>query len=176
MRFALLVVLFLSGTGLSAGPLEREMALAKQTLSDLQARSIRENREYCGLIGRDPQGRLVVTEAVRGTRARCRYPDPPPGTVLVASYHTHGAFLSNYDNEVPSALDVSIEMMDGTRGYVATPGGRFWMIEGRTGIAHLICDVKCLPWDPGYRSWIAGQVASRYSFNDLVRRQERQER
>ena len=31
MRFALLVVLFLSGTGLSAGPLEREMALAKQT-------------------------------------------------------------------------------------------------------------------------------------------------
>ena len=95
MRLVLLLVLFLSGTGLSAGPIEQEMALAKDTLRALQAQSIQNNREYCGLIGRDPQGRLVVTEAVRGNRARCRYPDPPPGTVLVASYHTHGAFLRN---------------------------------------------------------------------------------
>lgn len=172
MRLALLFVLFFSGTGLSAGPLEQEMALARQVLTDLQEQSIRDNREYCGLIGRDPQGRLVATEAVRGSRARCRYPDPPPGTVLVASYHTHGAFLSDYDNEVPSAIDVRTEMMSGTRGYVSTPGGRFWLIDGRAGTARLICDAKCLPWDPRYRAWIAGTVKSRYSIYDLVRRQE----
>lgn len=172
MRLALYLALFLSGTGLSAGPLEQEMALAKQILTELQEQSIRDNREYCGLIGRDLQGRLVVTEAVRGSRARCRYPDPPSGTVLVASYHTHGAFLSDYDNEVPSAIDVQTEMMSGTRGYIATPGGRFWMIDGPTGTARLICDAKCLPWDPRYRSWIAGTVKSRYSYYDLVRRQE----
>ena len=173
MRFVLLLVLILSGTSLPAGSLDQEMALAKETLRALQAQSIQNNREYCGLIGRDPQGRLVVTEAVRGNRARCRYPDPPPGTVLVASFHTHGAFLRNYDNEVPSVLDVMAEIVGGTRGYVSTPGGRFWMIDGRTGIARLICDAKCLPWDPRYQPGIGGAVAGKYSIDDLRLRQAR---
>ena len=83
-----------------------EENLAKQTLRALQARSVNGNREYCGVIGRDGAGRLVVSRVARGTRARCRYPQQPAGTRLVATFHTHGAFLERFDNEVPSVLDV----------------------------------------------------------------------
>lgn len=173
MRLILVFVLLFCGAAVTAGPVKDEEALAREILRSLQEASIRSNREFCGLIARDAQGRLVATEGVRGNRARCRYPDPPPGTVVVASFHTHGAFLRNYDNEVPSVLDVMSEVASRTRGYISTPGGRFWVIDGRTGVSRLLCDARCLPWDPRYQPGIGGAVASKYSLDDLRRRQTR---
>lgn len=150
-----------------------EQKLAKQTLRALQEQSIRGNREFCGVIGEDAGGRLIVSEANRGTRARCRYPNVPVGTNLVATYHTHGAFLERYDNEVPSVLDVLADMSTGTNGYISTPGGRFWFVNGRTGEVRLLCGPKCLPWDPRYVPGLAGPVAGKYTLDQLKRRQTR---
>lgn len=173
IRLALLICLTM-GLALPANAQSRaEQDLAKQTLRALQERSVKGNREYCGVIGRDAAGRLVVSEAVRGNRARCRYPNSPPGTTVVATVHTHGAFLKNYDNEVPSVLDVLADMYAGTNGYVSTPGGRFWYVNGRTGVIELICGPKCLPWDPRYVPGLAGPVAGKYTLEQLKDRQMR---
>lgn len=150
-----------------------EMDLARETLRGLQAQSIQGNREFCGVIGRDGAGRLVLSTVARGARARCRYPKAPPGTKVVATFHTHGAFLERFDNEVPSALDVLADMATGTNGYISTPGGRLWLVNGRTGDVRLICGPKCLPWDPRYVPGLAGPVAGKYTLDQLKRRQLR---
>jgi len=172
-RLSLLLALFvlLSVPHDAFAQTAREQALAKQVLRDLQARSVQGNREFCGVIGQDSAGRLVVSRVVRGSRARCRYPNAPAGTRLVATFHTHGAFLERFDNEVPSVLDVYADMATGTNGYVSTPGGRFWVVNGRTGTVRLICGPKCLPWDPRYIPNLAGPVASRYTLEQLKQRQ-----
>ncbi|QBF30569.1 DUF4329 domain-containing protein [Thalassococcus sp. S3] len=146
-------------------------ALAKQLLRELQAKSIKGNREYCGLIGRRPDGSLVSTRVARGQKAQCRYPLPDPRTVVVASFHTHGAFLKRYDNEVPSLFDVLNDMTAQSDGYVSTPGGRFWHIDGETGTIRLLCGPKCLPWDPRYVDGATGFIAGKYTLQELKARQ-----
>ncbi len=168
--FLLLAVVFAAPVPAVAQS-QAELSLAKETLRALQERSVQGNREFCGVIGRDSAGRLIVSRVSRGTRARCRYPMQPSGTKLVATFHTHGAFLERFDNEVPSVLDVLAEVSTGTNGYVSTPGGRFWFINGKTGEVRLICGPKCLPWDPRYVPGLSGPVASKYSLDQLKNRQ-----
>jgi len=164
-----LAAVFLASVATAQSRAEQE--LAKETLRGLQAQSIQSNREYCGVIGKDAAGRLVVSQVMRGGRARCRYPKAPRGTKVVATFHTHGSFLERFDNEVPSVLDVLADMATGTTGYVSTPGGRFWMVNGRTGEMRLLCGPKCLPWDPRYIPDLAGPVAGKYTLDQLKRRQ-----
>ena len=148
-----------------------EAALARALLRELQTDSIRTSREYCGLIGRQRDGRLVAITARRGSRARCRYPEAPAGMDIVASYHTHGAFLRQYDNEVPSVMDVLSDIRFGTRGYVSTPGGRLWLIDSATRRVQLICGLRCLPWDPRYDDRATGLIADSYTLEELKLRQ-----
>ena len=150
----------------------REMAAAKQILSKLQTNSFENNREYCGVLLRQPDGTLVSSKAYRGTKARCRVRRIPQGARVVASYHTHGAFLPGYDNEVPSLLDLEVEMDWGIDGYVSTPGGRFWHVDGRNGTVRMICGVRCLPSDPKFldQSRTFGPIRSKYNFETLMQR------
>ena len=166
-----LVCLLVATAWFSAAQAQTEEDVARETLRALQEKSVRSNREYCGLIWRDAAGRLVAGEAVRGGRARCRYPYPPAGVVVVATYHTHGSFLESYDNEVPSVLDVLAELGTRTRGYVSTPGGRFWVIDGHTGDVRQICGPKCLPWDARFVPGLVGPVAGKYTLDQLKSRQ-----
>ena len=163
----LVAMLGFSGTAGQAAPMDD---LARTTLFALQAQSIQNNREYCGIIVRRANGNLYATQANRGTKARCRYPNAGAGETLVASYHTHGAYLRRYDNEVPSVLDVITEMLSGTPGYVSTPGGRLWKTDGKTGAVHLICGPKCLPWDPRFVVDPNDRIAQKYSLQALKRR------
>ena len=167
----LIAVFLLIAPAVATAQSRAEENLARETLRELQARSVNGNREYCGVIGKTAEGRLVVGRVARGTRARCRYPGPPNGTRMVATFHTHGAFLESFDNEVPSVLDVLADMSTRTNGYVSTPGGRFWVVNGRTGEVRLICGPKCLPWDPRYIPDLAGPVAGKYTLDQLKRRQ-----
>lgn len=130
---------------------QAEISFVKSLFEDIQGPSIREAREYCGLVGIDTYGRWVATKPVPGTEASCLPPDPDTADfTVVASYHTHGAYSDYYWNEIPSLDDMASDIADNTDGYVATPGGRFWYVDARARVARQICASKCLPSDPRY--------------------------
>ena len=127
------------------------LAVARQALSDLQAESFAQNREFCGVIGRVGDGRMAITRASRGSVAGCTPGSGRRMAKIVASYHTHGAYAPQFDNEVPSIYDLEIVIEERTDGFVSTPGGRFWYVDWRREEARLICGPGCLPQDPNFR-------------------------
>ena len=148
-----------------------ETAFARAILSQIQAKSIAQNREYCGTIALTADGRYVASRARRGRRDGCRPVDAREGEI-VASFHTHAAFHENADSEVPSPEDVYSDSDEGLNGYVATPGGRFWFVDGRNETVSLICGIGCLPSDPEFVPGLWGQIRSFYTIEDLEWRQE----
>lgn len=149
-----------------------EVAAVKSYMAEVQLLSFENNREYCGIVGYDMAGRIVMSKAKRGRRASCRLGRDPAGIEVVASYHTHGSFHEDYDSEVPSVNDVEGDMEDGLDGYVATPGGRLWFVDGQTGISRQLCGLGCLPDDPEFVPEYFGPVAQRYSLDALTDREE----
>lgn len=145
-------------------------ALARSTLQSLQAISFRENREYCGYLALSPAGKLSATKAARGSSTSCLPSTPPAGYVLVASYHTHGAYLQGAFSEVPSSTDIQGDAYEGVNGYVSTPGGRFWFINGAQETATLICGEGCLAADPRYVQEFP--VESTYTLRELQDREQ----
>jgi hypothetical protein len=146
--------------------------VAREILLELQPRSFAENREYCGYIGVLPDGSYLATEVSRGTAWSClSRGDESRFVEVTASFHTHAAFDVEADSEVPSSDDVRGDMQEGVNGYVATPGGRLWFIDGRTGIAVQLCGLGCMGQDPGFVPGAAGPIAGRYTLDELVRRE-----
>lgn len=145
-----------------------EMAAARAVLLELQPRSFSENREYCGYIGRMPDGTYMATEVTRGRTDSClSRGDESRFVEVTASFHTHAGFDWDADSEVPSADDVLGDMEEGVDGYVATPGGRFWYIDGAQGVAYQICGLGCLGQDPDFVEGAAGPIAAEYTLDDL---------
>ncbi len=145
-----------------------EMRAAREVLMQLQPRSFAENREYCGYVGVLPDGTVSVTEVTRGRRDSClSRADESRFVEIVASFHTHAGFDPEADSEVPSIEDIEGDMFEGVDGYVATPGGRLWYIDGRRGVATLICGLGCMGQDPNFVPGIAGPIANRYTLDDL---------
>jgi len=149
----------------------REAALAKRTLRALQATSFAKHREYCGYIGFDRDGQLRATAAEPGTKAGCDIP-LPPGWHLTASYHTHGAFDTDYLGEIPSDTDVESDRDQDINGYVATPGGRFWFVDTVRMEVRQICGPGCLPVAPHFYKTADGPVAQQYTYAELVKRMQ----
>ena len=167
-RAALLIAL----TALPAHAQDAKVAsIAKSTLSDLQERSFDADREYCGMIGRNVEGQLVVSRPRRGRVASCRPRDLPDGYEVVASYHTHGSYDPAYDNEVPSSNDVYSDMDEGVNGYISTPGGRFWFVDGQTGEARQLCGLGCLPQDPEFQRDLTLPVPQSFTLQELLTRE-----
>lgn len=169
MRLIVIALLLLAPWPALSQP-AAEQALARSLLRDMQARSIRESREFCGMIGIDANGRYVVGPISRGTAARCTFRRPRTAQRIVASFHTHGGYLAGYDNEVPSIIDLESERSQGLRGYVATPGGRFWLVDGRRSRVTLLCGPKCLPWDPRFDDGELDRIRESYSRAELFER------
>lgn len=165
----LFILLALLPVCLNAQPAS-EVALAKKLLRELQPKSIQQSREFCGMIGVNADGAYVIGPVSRGSSARCTFRRPRGATNIVASFHTHGAYLPGYDNEVPSVIDLESEREQNQRGYVATPGGRFWLVDGRAGTVTLICGPKCLPWDPNFTDGLLPSVRDSYTMRDLLLR------
>ena len=145
-------------------------ALARQTLAALQTPSIRENREYCGYIGLDANNVLRATEANRGDSSSCGIEAPPADWVIVASYHTHAGYDEFAFSEVPSSTDIEGDRDEGINGYVSTPGGRFWFVEGATATARLLCGAGCLKQDPLYQPGLP--VANNYTLGQIRTREQ----
>ena len=149
-----------------------ELAAARQALGQLQGRSFAENREYCGYIGIIQNGQYAATEVTRGRSDSClSRGDESRFVEVTASFHTHAGFDTEADSEVPSSNDVEGDMSEGVNGYVATPGGRLWFIDGRTGVATQICGLGCMGQDPRFIAGDAGPIAPRYTLQQLRQRE-----
>lgn len=147
---------------------QTEIAFVSRLFNDIQVPSIAEDREYCGLIGIDDAGNYVATDPRRGRTATCLPPDPAfANFTVLASYHTHGSFNTEYFNEIPSFDDMRTDIEDGTDGYIATPGGRMWYIDARAQIARQICGLDCLIPDPDHREDPNFTVRQTYTLDDL---------
>lgn len=132
------------------------LAVARNVLTNIQPRSIRENREYCGSIVQRADGSLYATKPEKGGADWCQIsffdevPTYRPGDREVADYHTHSAYSPDADSEVPSPTDMSNNGEEGIPGYVSTPGGRLWFIRADGRLTYQICGVGCLPQDPNF--------------------------
>ncbi len=146
-----------------------EAAVARAVLASLQDLSFRKRREYCGYIGYNEQAELVATPATGGTQASCSA-DFPDDIAVTASYHTHGAFDRGYFNEIPSDIDMEGDAAFLLNGYVSTPGGRLWYIDGRAMVARQICGLGCLPVAPGFAKGLNGDIAQEYTYDELVKK------
>lgn len=158
---------------LSAAELEALDATAKQALQRIQMRSVGENLEYCGYIARTGPGTFRAEKPTQGDWAGCSLLIPHAERAqIVASYHTHSAYTTRADSEVPSVLDLTSDMEEEMIGYVATPGGRFWRSNAPKGTVQLLCGSGCLLMDPAFQedfSW--GKIYRSYTLEGLQQRQ-----
>lgn len=146
-----------------------ERAYAAGILRELQPVSFRENREYCGYIGRDPAGRLMRTPFSAGIEAGCALPPIPVGMTVLASFHTHSTYSPLYASEFPTTQDMRSDATLGVDGYIATPGGRLWFVDTDTMTVRQLCGRGCLPQDPNYRPDDDGPLRPVFRFEELVR-------
>lgn len=143
-------------------------AFVRQFLDSIQAQSIAESREYCGYFVLSG-GQLAATTPRPGTEASCDYGPIPRNTV--ASYHTHGSYGAQYDNEVPSGFDLISAREVAFDDYVSTPGGRLWRVDGSTGNATQLCGLGCLVDDPNFVPRDEDRVLEVYTIATLRERQ-----
>ena len=149
-----------------------EISYITNVLNRIQARSIAENREYCGYLGLNPAGEFVISRPKRGSPAGCTLNAPPPSMRLLASYHTHGAYAFQYDSEVPSYSDLEADIEESTDGYISTPGGRVWFTDSSAEQAILLCGLDCVFSDPNFRPDPDFRVLNRYTLDGLWERQD----
>lgn len=144
---------------------------ARSTLEGLQKRFLANNQEYCGVIFEDESGNLQTSKIFEGGRAECALDwGVPLGNHVVASFHTHGGFDSDYDSERPSLDDLATDIDARIDGFIATPGGRIWHVDWQEESATQICGAGCLQQDPDYAGAPQEDLPDRYSFEDLQAR------
>lgn len=165
----LLCLIFLMFLPVTAfGQTVEEQRYARSWLGQLQERSFRNNREYCGYLGYDVQGRFAATKPRRGRADSCDVIWSNRLTII-ASYHTHGSFDPESYSEFPSTTDMETDREEGINGYVSTPGGRLWFIDSEKMISRQICGLGCLDQDPDFTPGLDGRIRKSYSHQDLLR-------
>lgn len=153
--------------GPAAAQSDREAMFVLALMESMNALSVRFDREVCGYILRQPDGSYATTKASWGGHASCASPPVDEGATLVSSWHTHAAWSPDYDGEVPSLLDVEGDMDQGINGWIGTPGGRLWLVDGQTGTSRQFCGLGCLPVDPAFGGDDFGPVQQVYTLEAL---------
>jgi hypothetical protein len=148
----------------------QETAYVMGLMESMNALSVRFNREVCGYILRHPNGAYSSTKVSWGGHASCASLPIMDGMDVVSSWHTHAAWAQEYDNEVPSIQDVEGDMRLGVNGWVGTPGGRLWFIDGTSGFMRQVCGIGCLPDDPNAIEGSQGPVGDSYTLDALYAR------
>ncbi|MBF9035019.1 DUF4329 domain-containing protein [Rhodobacterales bacterium HKCCE2091] len=163
-----MLALALSATALPAAAQSmEETEFITALYNNINPLSIEFNREVCGYVIRRADGELDSTKLSWGTEASCASLPVEPGVEVISSWHTHAAWGRGYDGEVPSTIDVEGDMRAGINGWVSTPGGRLWFIDGQTGFMYQVCGRDCLPSDPGFFPEEHGPVAKDYTLEEL---------
>lgn len=145
---------------------------AMAELEVLQELSLAAGREYCSILALDEDGRLIASKPRRGWRSSCRPRDPRGAVEIIASLHTHGTHHPDYDSEMPSTNDMLGDMEEGILGFVATPGGRVWMLDGITGTGRQVCGRACVISDPDYDPADHDPIPKRVTLDTLYAREE----
>ncbi|WP_284263800.1 DUF4329 domain-containing protein [Roseicyclus amphidinii] len=156
--------------GMARAQSAQETAFVLGLMESMNALSVRFNREVCGYILRHPNGAYSSTKVSWGGHASCASLPLEGGVDVVSSWHTHAAWGEGYDGEVPSIQDVEGDMGQGINGWVGTPGGRLWHVDGRTGTMRQVCGRDCLPVDPNFFPEEHGPVAESYTLDALYAR------
>jgi len=139
-------------------------------MESMNALSVRFNREVCGYVLRHPNGAYSSTKVSWGAQASCASLPILEGMEVVSSWHTHAAWDPSYDGEVPSIQDVEGDMRMGVNGWVGTPGGRLWFVEGQSGTIRQVCGRGCLPIDEDFGDEDFGPVGETYTLDGLYAR------
>ena len=145
-----------------------ELAFVLDLFRDLNPKSIRQNAEYCGYLGKSDTGKYLRTAHAKGTEAGCRLPRWPRTFTVIASYHTHSTYSTEYESEIPSALDFESDRANEIDGYIATPGGRLWFLDSDSQIARQVCGIGCLPADPNFVPDPPGTIKEAYHYNAIL--------
>lgn len=144
-----------------------EIDFARNVLEFLQPKSFEHDREYCGYLAYDADDNLVATPARKGRRDSCMPAEPDENLYVFASYHTHGAFDYDAPAEFPSSTDVIGDNEEGIDGYISTPGGRLWYVDGEAMTVRQLCSVGCLSSDPNFIAGLDGEIAHTYTIDQL---------
>ncbi len=145
----------------------KERKFAVHLMNRIQGPSFAQSREYCGYMVQLPSGKITTGTINPGTRDGCSPTRPENGQVL-SSFHTHGGFTEEHYSEIPSVQDMRGDAREGIGGWLATPGGRLWFIDGPNNIARQICGIGCLKQDPIFRPGAQGKVADVYTMDKLI--------
>ena len=138
---------------------------ARHFVDAIQPISFEESREYCGFFIETSEGNVRGTRPIAGTADSCSSGFIPINAI--AAYHTHGGYLPQYFNEVPSINDAVSAIDAGLDEYVGTPGGRFWRIDGQTGVSRTLCGVGCLNQDPIFQPDPRLPIGAGYTIDQL---------
>jgi len=115
------------GTAVPQATLPRTFGTPDETamvaINGINPKSIALNREFAGLVVQNPDGSYSYTGPYMGTVDQSWPGSPPPRTVVVADWHTHGAYDPNYESEVFSPDDMQGNTDLGYPGYLGTPSG-----------------------------------------------------
>lgn len=149
-------------------PAPEEVEMLKARLGPIQHLSFAARYEYCGYLGRQPDGTPAFTQILRGHHDGCTPEMPGDGFALIASLHTHGAYDRTVPAEFPTALDMRSDRREGVNGYIATPGGRLWYIDSRAMLAVQLCGPGCLPQDPAFHAGDDGAIPTTLSYGQLL--------
>lgn len=107
--------------------LKTEKEAANNWGKQYNGKSIRENKEYGSTIGKsiDAKGnvRYSYGPPSPGDIAGVRISDAPEGTTPTADIHSHGAYDSEYYNNIFSSGDKKGNDNTGLNGYLTTPSG-----------------------------------------------------
>ncbi|WP_298916777.1 DUF4329 domain-containing protein [uncultured Algimonas sp.] len=146
-----------------------EIDYVKTVLSRVQTRSLAEGLEFCGFIGLNDEGEFVTWVPTRGEANFCEpvfnYLDRSFN--VLANYHTHGSPSVEHETETPSFVDMYGTHLAGQDGYVVTPGGRLWYMDGQAVTAELLCDARCLPHDPAHTDDFDFKVGDVFETDDF---------
>lgn len=135
------------------GPFATADDAAKAALNAANPQSIKDNTEYSGLIYKGADGKFYYSGPAKGTdqgaNPKAQAP-APPGTQVVADYHTHGDYSTAdpatgaavrtkdpskdaFNSDHFSAQDKSDNRKEGYPGYLGTPSGTFRKYDPATG-------------------------------------------
>lgn len=164
-----LLLTILGTTAHANGPDLAERDFVSKIFRKIQTKSFSRNVEMCGYIGLDRFDRLTMSQIMFGDEATCTLPDWPENMRVIASFHTHSTYSPDYFSEIPSSIDMKSDSESGINGWIATPGGRLWFIDGARMVARQVCGVGCMPQDPNFIDDTGGSVKPSYTYSTILK-------